>query len=768
MRTVDLYPHNQRAYKAIQNKWETSNKAAVVQPTGTGKSYLILQCLYDKDNSNSVVLAPSNYILDQLLEHSEGLPNTRLLTYAKLSQMSPTEIDMLDPSLIVLDEFHRCGAEIWGAGVKALLDRFPTAYVLGTSATPIRHLDGNRNMSDELFESNVASSLTLTDAIAQGILPTPKIVIALYTLDEEVQSLQDKIDKSSNDDESKAMLHKEVEMLRRQLDKSKGIPEILKKHEVGAGKFIVFCKDKAHLHEIKPTVIEWFKKATGCKVESYSIFHDANDNDQQHRSFRDNRNDQNVRLMFSIEMYNEGIHIDDVTGVILLRPTTSPIIYFQQIGRTMQSSNTNTPLIFDFVNNRQSVRADDVEKNMKESIEREAERRRVLGDSGFTTPDFTIFDETLEALEMFAEIEDSLIDSFDANFEALKDYLEEFKEYPKKPSRLGSWIGNIRQAKKGNARFSLSEERMIKLELISFIWDEHSEKWDENFEKLRKSRESETQLEPMVKSWLENQRQQHAKGKLNKYRLERFASIGVTLDYFAELWDSRYQCLLDYKKENGHCDVPHHHISNRIPLGKWVASQRGNFKKGELNQERIEKLESIGFIWSVQLIKGKDGRFYSGRLSDDELNEQYKWLESSWELGINMLMKYQEIHNNVIVPLGFKIDSFHLGSWVRYQRKKYKNKEMSREHISELTRLGFSWNQNEDRWEDNYKLLKDGENPRKNWVDDQRKCFKKGELSQDRIDKLNAIGFVWELGRGKNPNSHKNIRNASKKGAKNQ
>lgn len=62
-------------------------------------------------------------------------------------------------------------------------------------------------------------------------------------------------------------------------------------------------------------------------------------------------------------MLNEGIHVDDVDGVILLRPTVSPIIYLQQIGRALSAGNKNQPVIFDLVNNFDSLYCIDCLKN---------------------------------------------------------------------------------------------------------------------------------------------------------------------------------------------------------------------------------------------------------------------------------------------------------------------------------------------------------------------------------------------------------------------
>ena len=95
--------------------------------------------------------------------------------------MTDEEIAELAPAYIILDEFHRAGAESWGRGVQRLLARFAEISVLGLSATSIRYLDNRRDMADELFDGNVASEMTLGEAVVRGILTPPTYVISMYS-----------------------------------------------------------------------------------------------------------------------------------------------------------------------------------------------------------------------------------------------------------------------------------------------------------------------------------------------------------------------------------------------------------------------------------------------------------------------------------------------------------------------------------------------------------------------------------------------------------
>jgi superfamily II DNA or RNA helicase len=100
--------------------------------------------------------------------------------------MNDAEIAELNPDYIILDEFHRCGAEQWGKGVQKLLKMYDGVPVLGLSATNIRYLDNQRDMADELFDGNIASEMTLGEAIVRGILNPPTYVISVYSYQKDL------------------------------------------------------------------------------------------------------------------------------------------------------------------------------------------------------------------------------------------------------------------------------------------------------------------------------------------------------------------------------------------------------------------------------------------------------------------------------------------------------------------------------------------------------------------------------------------------------
>jgi len=618
MREIELYPHNQETYDKIQELWKTENKVAAVQATGTGKSYLILKCIYNTPEANKVVLAPSNYILEQLVNSAgEELPNTKTITYAKLSFMSDEEIRELNISYIFLDEFHRCGAEQWGDGVQRLLNTFPGAKVLGTSATHIRFLDNVRNMGEELFNGNVVNNLSLAEAIIRKILPMPKYISALYTFEDEVNNLKAKVENSKNDDESKKELLKEIELMKHKLEKSKGIPNILKKHlsKNYNGKFIVFCKDKVHLDEMKETVVDWFTQSKVTKqVDVYSVYSDYINGDIEVNEFINNKNTKSIKLLFSIGMFNEGIHIEDVTGVILLRPTTSPIIYYQQVGRAMQVGNGNSPIIFDLVNNFSNMGARNFISDLKKHAERENDKNKDDSENNcIDVSEFMIFDEIIEATDLFSKIENNLIGDWDVMYKEIKNFYNEngHCNVNTKSGKLGNWVNTQRRYFK---LLELKEERIKLLNDINFVWEVNDNKiWEDTFELLseyyhmhnRFPEKGEVYKENILGNWVIQQRRFYKQGNLSFDKENKLNSIGFIWDMHQDRREEIANRILAFKQQYGHLNIPENYVINGNKLLLQTYVLRKGYKKGILSNEIINKLNSIGFEWDKENYKDR-------------------------------------------------------------------------------------------------------------------------------------------------------------------
>ena len=280
-----LFEHNEKAYRAAVRMKEQYGKAAIVHPTGTGKSYIAFKLIEDNPEKVVIWLSPSEYIFKTQLESLKRndpdfpLANIHFYTYAKLMCCTQAQLDEIaaqKPAYIIFDEFHRAGAECWGESTVALLKLCPDAKFLGLTATNIRYLDNNRDIAEELFDSRVASNMTLGEAVVMGILPAPKYVTTVYQYQKALAKYQARVDNLRTPG-IQDVNQKYLDALRRALEQADGLDR-------------VFAD---------------FKTDTGDRL----------------------------KLLFCIDMLNEGVHVEGISGVILFRPTISPIIYKQQIAR---------------------------------------------------------------------------------------------------------------------------------------------------------------------------------------------------------------------------------------------------------------------------------------------------------------------------------------------------------------------------------------------------------------------------------------------------
>ena len=280
-----LFEHNEKAYRAAVRMMEQYGKAAIVHPTGTGKSYIAFKLIEDNPEKVVIWLSPSKYIFKTQLESLKRndpdfpLANVHFYTYAKLMCCTQAQLDEIaaqKPAYIIFDEFHRAGAGCWGESTVALLKLCPDAKFLGLTATNIRYLDNNRDIAEELFDSRVASNMTLGEAVVMGILPAPKYVTTVYQYQKALAKYQARVDNLRTPG-IQDVNQKYLDALRRALEQADGLDK-------------VFAD---------------FKTDTGDRL----------------------------KLLFCIDMLNEGVHVEGISGVILFRPTISPIIYKQQIAR---------------------------------------------------------------------------------------------------------------------------------------------------------------------------------------------------------------------------------------------------------------------------------------------------------------------------------------------------------------------------------------------------------------------------------------------------
>ncbi len=376
MRTI-LLSHNKVAYQKVMRAFETSDRTCVVHPTGTGKSFLI--AAVSENYKKVMILAPNDFILDQ---QKKEIAWHKGVTYRNYQWLIHNVTEITDKyDLIVLDEFHRTGADVWGAAVCLLIESQPQAKILGTTATPVRHLDGNRNMADELFAGNVASELTLGEAMSRGYLPIPTYVTGLYDFTSTVAGIENKIKSATRiSDKEKTLRLERLKIADEEWQRSIGMPVVLRKHiDPDTKRIIVFCSDVATLENMSETVGKWFRQA-GIKVHSILSIHSKMADEQQKQAMADFESDdgEGCRIMMSVNILNEGVHVPRVGAVLMLRSTESRILFLQQMGRCLTAANTERPVILDMVDNIKTV---DAIHGLRRDYE-DAEQKRIAEEGG--------------------------------------------------------------------------------------------------------------------------------------------------------------------------------------------------------------------------------------------------------------------------------------------------------------------------------------------------------------------------------------------------
>lgn len=204
-----LHEHNQKTYENICHMYDEGiQRVAVVQPTGSGKSFLMAKLIEDNPDSRFLILSSSHKINEQFKSklNEKMLERIGCNIYCNIPNMKQEIMESLQPNYILLDEMHRALAKEWSKGIMRLLEMYPNAKILGLSATPIRYLDRCRNVVEELFDGNLACDMSLSQAILDGILPMARYVCGVYSFEKDAESLNKKIEKSCNSEEEKKEL----------------------------------------------------------------------------------------------------------------------------------------------------------------------------------------------------------------------------------------------------------------------------------------------------------------------------------------------------------------------------------------------------------------------------------------------------------------------------------------------------------------------------------------------------------------------------------
>ena len=420
-----LYAHNQEVYKNLCNALETQNKVMVLACTGHGKTYIVKELLEDT-MADALVLCTGK----EIKNNWESLAsNVTAITYHGFSRMTnPPEYPV-----VVIDEAHHSGSPVWGKKIKAYMDQHPSTKFIGLTADAHRYSDGGRDMTKELFDGNAVYGLTLSEAISQNVLPSFKYVCAWIQVESALKDIQRK--KASRGLQS-AVLDKLISRLQYTAENTSNITRILREHmPAGKRKGILFVDS---IDSIKEGV-ELAKANFSSPV--WAIHSKQSDIiNQDNRKAFDNAEEG---WLVTVNKVNEGLHLNSVNTIIMLRRTQSPTVFFQQLGRAMSTDNLGqNVVVFDFVGNHKTLKTIAVGPGKFFGFGGERQ------EAGNKFPQVIVDSYTQEALALLERIEDSL-----QHFWSPQDEKYLIENYPKYGAKeCAKFLGRTESAVMSKAR----------------------------------------------------------------------------------------------------------------------------------------------------------------------------------------------------------------------------------------------------------------------------------------------------------------------------
>jgi superfamily II DNA or RNA helicase len=220
-----------------------------------------------------------------------------------------------------------------------------------------------------------------------------------------------------------------------------------------------------------------------------------------------------------------------------------------------------------------------------------------------------------------------------------------------------------------------------------------------------------------------------------------------TIEVVGKSWDFWYGLTLKYMKQFGEPYAPQNYKTpDGYPLGRWQHTQRQLYRKGSMLSERIKKFEGLGYDWY----------------------RYDKLLEEKFGKGIQETIKYKNISGTSHAPYEYITpEGFRLGQWQTDIRQFYKKGNLASERIKKLEEIGFKWYRYEELLNESFehgfretlRYKNQYGNPNAPsgtyttpegfklgvWQNDLRRSYKKGTLVAERINRLNEIGFKWDL-----------------------
>lgn len=634
-KNIRLLPHNQEIFESILNfVRDEQKKGYIVQPTGTGKSYLISKYIQHYINDKILLIAPNNVIIDGIKDVLGEYPSNILFhTFQYLSKdVIRAKKIAKGVQHILIDEFHHVGAVSWGRAVEQLILDAPNPYVIGFSATPYRDND-DIDVTSLFFDNNCIHSLSLFDCWDKKILPMPKLVQSFIELDNMLKDIENElISRYSGNEKTIKKIRIQVQAIKSKYISVASLKNIINEFIPFDTKRIVVFVPTIESIRGEISILENCFKELGFVPKCYQVHSKQSEKENNRQLHEFKKHEDGIKLIFSVDKLIEGIHIDDVDALLLLRGTNSVRIALQQLGRCLSSGKKKTPVVLDLVNNYKA--------------------NNIFGLAGSSSSDSEETQSSdhiamqINVLGNYAEIKQAIADlyskfcTWEEKFLALVEYKNKHGETPKS-KEVGKlyqwWISQRKEYRDGK----MAEEHIRKFEENGFILDE----WEMRFKMLIDFKNINNRFpvreDGSIGIWYQHQRQNFQENKLATVKIQKLQSIGAPLRIKQE-WGEWFEKLRFFLKNNNREPLSSSLSKEDRALYSWLHSQRVSYTKGQLEEYKIKAFSQIGISLGISFgEQEKNDRFNlrieelsnfiseNGRLPKQNENRLlYNWINS--------------------------------------------------------------------------------------------------------------------------------------------
>ena len=686
--SMTLNPVNEAAFQKAVQSLETLNRAAVFHPTGTGKSCIAWKVVEAHPQTTFfwLVAGAQRLALRQaeLTRYNGGtLPgNVRFCDCEKLAAATPEQWVRLGeqkPGCVVLDCYHELSAVCWAQSVQKLLRMCPQAKVLGLGVPNGAPVCA---AAQELFADCIVSHMTVAEAMAAGTMPVPSAYAALlWPQEEELATLRARIKNlcMPKGDTSLRVQYEELSWSLRQVENlTVLLPRLLSDT---SGHYLVLFESAAYQEKLG-TELEQLLRTVDPAVRFYAADHACFADSAAVETFLSDTA-PGPKVLLCVNASGVQQPLEGLAGVILVRQSSLMSTFKQMLCRALVAAGSRSVPVFDLVAQFEGLgNGRTLQRDCTEAMTR----------AGSKTPGFRQERPMQQTYRLYGKLRREMEARWEVLCQAAADAAakEGTLELPRSYTihsgvPVGKWLELQRQVQAGQRPGRLTAEQAAKLEKLGIRWN---------------------------------------------HRLEA-------------AWEKGFASAQKYRTEHGDLLVPvRYRDKNDFALGEWIVYNRQRYLGGNLTQNRIERLEAIGMVWST---------------SND-----------LWEQNYAAATQYYLEHGDLEVPIKYETPSgFGLGVWLGAQRAAHKAGELPQEQLERLDALGMDWtNRNDRKWMSLYDVAAAYYHEHGNlnvpseyvtpdgvllgkWVARQRYAYLNPDRSSARVTPerkalLDKLGMVWE------------------------